>query len=118
MESEQSRPSKFKDSESGLSNWWKHQQKLLIARELKLERVEVFKKLLELGGGINTRINTNEWEGKKGGDTALRLHHMREELEALLAKVNCTETLNDWIIYGVSDTRVSTIIIQFKKSQK
>ncbi len=117
MESEQRRPSKFKDSERGLSNWWERQQKLLIARELKLERVEVFKKLLGLGG-INTRINTNEWEGKKGGDTALRLHHMREELEALLAKVNCAETLNDWIIYGVSDTRVSTIIIQFKKSQK
>ena len=73
---------------------------------------------VRVGGGINTRINTNEWEGEKGGDTALRLHHMREELEALLAKVNCAETLNDWIIYGVSDTRVSTIIIQFKKSQK
>ena len=39
------RPSKFVDEERGMRNWWKHQQKLLNAGELKLERVEMFNKL-------------------------------------------------------------------------
>ena len=43
------RPSKFVDEERGMRNWWKHQQKLLNAGELKPERVELFNKLLELG---------------------------------------------------------------------
>ena len=43
------RPSKFVDSERGLRNWWKHQQKLVNAGELKPERVEKFNTLLELG---------------------------------------------------------------------
>ena len=43
------RPSKFVDSERGLINWWKHQQKLVNAGELKPERVEKFNTLLELG---------------------------------------------------------------------
>ena len=43
------RPSKFVDSERGLRNWWKHQQKLVNAGELKLERMEKYKELLELG---------------------------------------------------------------------
>ena len=43
------RPSKFVDEERGLRNWWKHQQKLVDAGELKPERMEMFKKLLELG---------------------------------------------------------------------
>ena len=43
------RPSKFVDEERGLRNWWKHQQKLVNAGTLKPERVEMFKKLLELG---------------------------------------------------------------------
>lgn len=43
------RPSKFIDEERGMRNWWKHQQKLLNAGELKPERVEMFNKLLELG---------------------------------------------------------------------
>ena len=43
------RPSKFVDEERGMRNWWKHQQKLLNARELKPERVEKFNELLELG---------------------------------------------------------------------
>ena len=42
------RPSKFVDSERGMRNWWKHQQKLVNAGELKSERVEKFRKLLEL----------------------------------------------------------------------
>ena len=43
------RPSKFVDEERGMRNWWKHQQKLVNAGELKLERVEKFKELLEMG---------------------------------------------------------------------
>ena len=49
MESNKRRPSKFVDEERGMRNWWKHQQKLLNAGELKLERVEMFNELLELG---------------------------------------------------------------------
>ena len=37
------------DEERGMRNWWKHQQKLVSAGELKLERVEKFKELLEMG---------------------------------------------------------------------
>jgi len=33
------RPSKFVDEERGMRNWWKHQQKLMNAGELKPERV-------------------------------------------------------------------------------
>lgn len=43
------RSSKFIDSERGMRNWWKHQQKLMNAGELKSERVEMFNKLLALG---------------------------------------------------------------------
>ena len=49
METNKRCPSKFEDSERGLRNWWKHQQKRLNAGELKPERVEMFKQLLELG---------------------------------------------------------------------
>lgn len=43
------RPSKFVDVERGLRNWWKHQQKLMNAGELKEERIPLFKELLERG---------------------------------------------------------------------
>ena len=43
------RPSKFVDSERGLRNWWKHQQKLVNAGELRSERMEKYKELLEMG---------------------------------------------------------------------
>jgi hypothetical protein len=43
------RPSKFVDEERGLRNWWKHQQKLVNAGELKADRLPLFKELLELG---------------------------------------------------------------------
>ena len=43
------RPSKFVDEERGMRNWWKHQQKLLNAGALKEERVEMFRKLVEVG---------------------------------------------------------------------
>ena len=49
MEVNKRRPSKFVDEERGMRNWWKHQQKLMNTGELKEERVEMFKKLLEAG---------------------------------------------------------------------
>lgn len=49
MEANKRRPSKFIDSERGLRNWWKHQQKLLNAGELKPDRIEKFNELLRIG---------------------------------------------------------------------
>lgn len=49
MEENHRRPSKYVDEERGMRNWWKHQQKLINAGELKEERVGLFKELLELG---------------------------------------------------------------------
>ena len=49
MTANKRRPSKFVDEERGMRNWWKHQQKLVNSGELKLERVEKFKELLEMG---------------------------------------------------------------------
>lgn len=43
------RPSKFVDEERSMRNWWKHQQKLVNAGELKPERQVLFNQLLELG---------------------------------------------------------------------
>ena len=43
------RPSKFVDEERGMRNWWKHQQKLVNAGELRPERQVLFNQLLELG---------------------------------------------------------------------
>ena len=49
MESNKRRPSKFISEERGMRNWWKHQQKLVNAGELKEDRVVLFKELLEVG---------------------------------------------------------------------
>lgn len=49
MEVNKRRPSKFVDSERGMRNWWKQQQKLVNAGMLKPDRMEAFKKLLEVG---------------------------------------------------------------------
>ena len=49
MEANKRRPSKFVDEERGMRNWWKHQRKLVNAGELKEERMEKFKELIELG---------------------------------------------------------------------
>lgn len=49
MEANKRRPSKFVDEERRMRNWWKHQQKLVNAGELKAERMEKFKELLEVG---------------------------------------------------------------------
>ena len=49
MVSNKRRPSKFIPEERGMRNWWKHQQKLINAGELKEDRVELFNKLLAVG---------------------------------------------------------------------
>lgn len=49
MTANKRRPSKFIPEERGLRNWWKHQQKLVNVGELKPERMEKFKELLEVG---------------------------------------------------------------------
>ena len=49
MEANKRRPSKFIPEERGMRNWWKHQQKLVNAGELKAERMEKFKELLAAG---------------------------------------------------------------------
>jgi len=49
MEANKRRPSKFVDEERGMRNWWKYQQKLLNAGELKTNRLEKFNELLKLG---------------------------------------------------------------------
>ena len=49
LETNHRNPSKFVPEERGIRNWWKHQKKLMNAGELKQERVELFKQLLELG---------------------------------------------------------------------
>ena len=41
-------PSKYVDEERGLVNWCKQQRKLVNAGKMKEERVEKFRKLLEL----------------------------------------------------------------------
>lgn len=62
METNHRRPSKFIDEERGLRNWWKHQQKLLNAGEMKHERVEKFRELLALGRNISESTSGCEWE--------------------------------------------------------
>lgn len=49
MEANHRRPSNFIDEERGLRNWWKNQQKLLNAGEMKGERVKKFRELLAFG---------------------------------------------------------------------
>ncbi len=49
MEAEKRRPSKFAPEERGMRNWWKHQQKLLNAGELRADRIPRFRQLLALG---------------------------------------------------------------------
>lgn len=49
MEANKRRTSNFIDEARGMRNWWKHQQKLLNAGELKQGRLELLKQLLEIG---------------------------------------------------------------------
>lgn len=59
IETNKRNPSKFVPEERGLRNWWKHQQKLVNAGELKPERMEKFKELLELGEKYKHK---NQWK--------------------------------------------------------
>lgn len=54
MEEKKRRPSKFIHEEMRMGNRWKHQQKLMNAGALKLDRFELFKRLLEEGGEVQT----------------------------------------------------------------
>ena len=49
LETNHRKPSKFVLEERNMRSWWKHNKKLMNAGELKPERVELFKQLLELG---------------------------------------------------------------------
>ena len=49
------RPSKFVDEERGLCNWWKHQQKLMNAGQLKSDRIDKFNELLRLGEKVKRK---------------------------------------------------------------
>ena len=49
METNHRKPSKFVPEERNMRSWWKHNKKLMNAGELKPERLEMFKQLLELG---------------------------------------------------------------------
>ena len=59
MEEKHRRPSKFVDEERGMRNWWKHQQKLMNAGELKGSRIEMFLQMLEMGERYR-RVNQYE----------------------------------------------------------
>ena len=58
MEKNHRRPSKFVDEERGMRNWWKHQQKLLNAGVLKLNRLEKFNELVQIGERYK---HVNQW---------------------------------------------------------
>lgn len=49
MEENHRKPSRYVPEERDMRNWWKATKKRMNAGELKLERVEAFKKLLEVG---------------------------------------------------------------------
>lgn len=58
IEREHRNPSKFIPEERGFRNWVRHQQKLMNAGELRPERVEMFKQLLETGEKYK---HVNQW---------------------------------------------------------
>lgn len=61
IEREHRNPSKYDPEERGrYFNWVKHNKKLFAAGEMKPERVELFKLLLELGEKYR-RVNQYEW---------------------------------------------------------
>ena len=49
LETYHRKPSKFVPEERNMRSWWKPNKKLMNAGELKLERLAVFKQLLESG---------------------------------------------------------------------
>ncbi len=56
IETNHRNPSKYEDAERGLRNWVRHQQKLVNKGDLKPERIEPFKRLMEIWEE-NKRIN-------------------------------------------------------------
>ena len=49
LETNHRKPSKFILEERNMRSWWNHNKMLMNARELKPYRLEMFKRLLELG---------------------------------------------------------------------
>ena len=58
IEDNKRRPSKYNLQERNAWNWLRHTQKQYGAGELKAERVEMFKKLLEMAGQYR---RVNQW---------------------------------------------------------
>lgn len=58
IEDNKRRPSKYNLEERNAWNWLRHTQKQYGAGELKAERVEMFKKLLEMAGQYR---RVNQW---------------------------------------------------------
>lgn len=61
LETNHRKPSKFVPEERNMRSWWKHNKKLMNAGELKVERMEMFKQLLELGERYK-HVNQYQWE--------------------------------------------------------
>ena len=59
MQAHKRRPSKYVPEEKLMHHWWKHQQKLMNADELRPERVDLFRKLLEVGERYK---RVNQWD--------------------------------------------------------
>lgn len=58
MQAHKRRPSKYVPEEKLMHHWWKHQQKLMNADELRPERVDLFRRLLEAGEKYR---HVNQW---------------------------------------------------------
>lgn len=58
METHHRKPSKYELEERDMHNWWKHNKKLMNAGELRADRQELFKKLLEAGEKYR---RVNQW---------------------------------------------------------
>jgi hypothetical protein len=59
IETNHRNPSRHRIEEHDMLNWVKHQRKLMNAGEMKLERVEKFKRLLELSEQYR---HVNQWK--------------------------------------------------------
>ena len=59
METNHRKPSKFVSEERNMRSWWKHNKKLMNAGDLKPERLEMFRQLLEIGEKYR-RVNQYE----------------------------------------------------------
>ena len=58
METHHRKPSKYEPEVRDMHNWWKHNKKLMNAGELRADRQELFKKLLEAGEKYR---RVNQW---------------------------------------------------------